>query len=267
MLDSIKNWIVTQGPGLAAVVLKTVIVAAVGILIIGLVSKLINRILEKGHMDKAAHNIIKTLAKTVMWILLALILASTLGIDVTGVVALVSVVSLAVSLSLQNLLSNVIGGFTLLYTKPFGAGDYVEIAGQSGTVKDVGIAYTRLITVDNKVISIPNSAVVAAQIVNYTTMGTRRVDISISASYNAPIPKVLSALKEAAEVNGVLESPEPFVAVSQYGEHAISYVVRVWANNADYWDVHFAITQKIKEVFDAQGIDMTYPHLNVHLDK
>ena len=156
--------------------------------------KLISKALEKGHMEKAAHNLIKTLTKTVLWVLLGLVLASSLGIDVTGIVALASVISLAVSLALQNLLGNVIGGFTLLYTHPFGSGDYVEIASQSGTIKDVGIAYTRLITPDNKIVSIPNSAVVAEQIVNYTTMGTRRLDISVSASYDAPVKVVEDAL-------------------------------------------------------------------------
>lgn len=267
MWTKIEQWILNQGMNLAGTVLKTVIIAVVGILIIRLVMKLMNKALEKSHLEKAAYSLIKTLARTVMWVLLALILAASLGIDVTGIVALASVATLAVSLALQNLLANVIGGFTLLYTHPFGSGDYVEIAGQSGTVREVGIAYTKLITPDNKVVSIPNSAVVAAQIVNYTVSGTRRVEVAVSASYSAPVPEVEAALKEAAAVEGVLTDPAPFVSVTDYGDSAILYVIRVWTKTDDYWDVHFAITHRIKEMFDAKKIEMTYPHLNIHLEK
>lgn len=267
MWAQIKQWVLTQGMDLAGTVLKTVIIAVVGILIIRLVMKIITKTLEKSHLEKAAHSLIKTLAKSVMWVLLALILAASLGIDVTGIVALASVATLAVSLALQNLLGNVIGGFTLLYTHPFGSGDYVEIAGQSGTVKEVGIAYTKLTTPDNKIVSIPNSAVVAAQIVNYTVTGTRRVEVTISAAYSAPVVAVEEALRQAAAVDGVMDDPAPFISVTNYGDSAISYVIRVWTKTDDYWDVHFAITHKIKEVFEAKGIEMTYPHLNVHLEK
>ena len=267
MWEQIEQWILNQGMDLAGTVLKTVIIAVVGILIIRIIMKIVNKALEKSKLEKAAYSLIKTLAKTVLWLLLALMLAASLGIDVTGIVALASVATLAVSLALQNLLANVIGGFTLLYTHPFGSGDYVEIAGQSGTVVEVGIAYTKLTTPDNKVVSIPNSAVVAAQIVNYTVSGSRRVDVAISAAYSAPVPAVEAALKEAAAVAGVLEDPAPFISVTGYGDSAINYVIRVWTKTEDYWDVHFAITHRIKEIFDAKGIEMTYPHLNVHLEK
>lgn len=141
------------------------------------------------------------------------------------------------------------------------------MAGQSGTVTEVGMSYTKLLTPDNKVVSIPNSAVVAAQIVNYTTMGSRRLDINITASYNAPSEKVVEALLEAARTEGVMQDPAPFAALTGYGDSAMSYALRVWVSNEAYWDVNFAILKKIKETFDANGIEMTYPHLNVHLDK
>ncbi|MBQ3542027.1 MAG: mechanosensitive ion channel [Oscillospiraceae bacterium] len=261
------NEIVRNLLSAGGVLLKAVIIAVVGILLIRLVMQLLQKVLEKSKLEKAAHRLLKSLAKAVLYILLGLMVASSLGIDVTGIVALASVLTLAVSLSLQNMLANVIGGFTLLYTQPFHGGDYVEIAGQSGTVKDVGIAYTRLLTPDNKMISIPNSAVVAAQIVNYSSTGKRRVDIPVSASYDAPVEKVEQALRAACAVSGVLEDPAVFVSVTNYGDSAIEYVVRAWCDTDNYWDVHFAITHNIKAQFDANGIEMTYPHLNVHLDK
>ena len=247
--------------------LPAVIVLVIGILAIVVINRLLSVALQKSKLEKAAHSLIKSVVKVALFVLLGLIVCSKLGLDVTSVVALASVLTLAVSLALQNALSNLIGGFTLLYTKPFHSGDFVEIAGQSGTVQEIGLTYTKLATADNKIVSIPNGSVVAAQIVNFTTTGTRRVDITVSASYDIPVEKVLAALQEAGKVPTALDAPEPFVGVSRYGESAIEYVLRVWSTADDYWTTMFAANQKVKAVFDAQGILMTYPHLNVHLDK
>jgi small conductance mechanosensitive channel len=259
-------WAFLQQPILITV-FKVIIIAVIGTLLIRIVNRTLKKVLENSKLEKAAHSLIRTLVKTVMYILLALVLASSLGIDVTGIVALASVASLAISLALQNMLANVIGGFTLLYTHPFSSGDYVEIAGQSGTVQEVGIAYTRLTTPDNKLVSIPNSAVVAAEIVNYTVTGTRRVDVNITASYSADPEAVVAALLEAAQDDRVLADPAPFAALTAYGDSAISYTVRVWTKTEDYWDVYHKINRRIRDVFQEKGIEMTYPHLNVHLDK
>ena len=252
---------------LLATVFKVVIIAVIGSLLIRIVNRTVQKLLEKSKLEKAAHSLIRTLVKTILYVLLALILASSIGIDVTGIVALASVVTLAVSLALQNMLANVIGGFTLLYTHPFGAGDYVEIAGQSGSVQEVGIAYTRLTTPDNKLVSIPNNAVVSSEIVNYSATGTRRVDLNVTASYDADPDKVVAALLEAVQDNRVLADPAPFATLSGYGESAISYTVRVWVKTEDYWDVYNKINRQVLDTFRENGIEMTYPHLNVHLDK
>ena len=242
-------------------------IMVVGILIVKIILKIVNTTLEKSKLEKAAHSLIKSLTRTVLYLLLGLIAASSLGIDVTGIIALASVLSLAVSLSVQNLLTNIIGGFTLLYTKPFTSGDYVDIAEESGTVSEIGMTYTKLVTSDNKIVYIPNSAVVSADITNYTVTGTRRVELKISASYDAPTEKVLAALYETAKVPGVLPDHAPFAAVAQYGDSAIEYTLRVWTATGDYWNVYYTMNEKIRKVFADNGIEMTYPHLNVHLDK
>ena len=244
-----------------------IVLLVIGVLVIRIVMKLLQKTLEKSKLEKAAHSLITSLAKAAMYILLALIIASTLGIDVTSIVALASVLTLALSLALQNMVSNIIGGFTILYTHPFHSGDYVEIAGQGGTVQEINMTYTMLATPDNKLISIPNSAVVAAQIVNYSATGTRRVDVNVSASYTVPTQQVIDALVLAGTVDNALTDPAPMAVVSAYGESAIQYSLRVWVKTADYWDVYFAVNQRVKNIFDEQGIAMTYPHLNVHLDK
>ena len=252
---------------LTGTAIKAVILLVIGILAIRLVMNLLKKTLEKSKLEKAAHTLILSLARVTLYILLLLSVASSLGIDVTGIVALASVLTLALSLALQNMVSNIIGGFTILYTHPFHSGDYVEIAGQSGTVQEINMTYTKLSTPDNKVISIPNSAVVAAQIVNYSAQSTRRVDVTVSAAYSVPTQKVIDALALAGTMDKVLLDPAPFAAVDSYGDSAIRYTLRVWVKTEDYWDVYFTLNQRVKTVFDEQGVAMTYPHLNVHLDK
>lgn len=266
MFESIQNWLTKLGAGVADKLLGAVVVLLIGLVIIRLVMGVMKKALSRSRLEKAAHTLILSLAQVAMYVLLALSTASALGIDVTGVVALASVLTLALSLALQNMVSNVIGGFTILTTHPFHSGDYVEIAGQGGTVEEINMTYTRLATPDNKHVSIPNSAVVAAQIVNYSAAPTRRVEVTVSASYDDPVPTVLDALRQAAQVENVLPDPQPFAAVVRYGDSAIDYTLRVWVNNADYWNVYYAITENVQVVFQQKGIQMTYPHLNVHLD-
>ena len=260
----IKDWLSAVALGN---ILPMAIVTVVGLLVIRLVIAIVKKTLQKTRLEKAAHSLIISLTRVVLYVLLCLIVASGLGIDVTGIVALASVLTLAVSLAVQDALTNVIGGFTLLSTHPFSSGDYVEVAGQAGTVQEIGMIYTRLTTPDNKLISIPNSAVVSAQIVNYSVTGTRRVEVNVSASYTVPTQKVLDALVLAGTMDNVLLDPAPAAVVTEYGDSAIRYSLRVWTRTDDYWDVYFALNQKVKNVFDEQGIAMTYPHLNVHLDK
>ena len=242
-------------------------ILVIGVLTIQIILAIINKAMQKTNTEKAAHGLVRSVVRIFLFLLLGLIAASSLGIDVTGVIALASVFTLALSLSVQNSLTNLIGGFTLLCTKPFSSGDYVEIADQSGTVSEIGMSYTKLITPDNRMVHIPNSAVVSANIVNYTVTGKRRLDIAVTASYDSPTDKVLAALRAAADVPGVLDEPAPFIALTGYGDHEINYVIRLWAKTADYWTVNNAIQPRILEQFEAHGVEMSYPHLNIHLDK
>ena len=265
MFQRILGWVNTLFSMALGSIIPAALVLGIGALVIYLVMTVLKRTLEKTKLEKAAHSLILSLARVVMYVLLGLSVASSLGIDVTGIVALASVLTLAVSLALQNMLGNVIGGLTLLYTHPFRSGDFVEIAGQSGTVQEIGMTYTKLATPDNKLVSIPNSAVVAAQIVNFSATGTRRVDVAVSASYEVPTQKVIDALALAGTMDNVLLTPAPEALVAGYGESAIQYNLRVWVKAEDYWDVYFALNKRVKDIFDEQGVAMTYPHLNVHV--
>ena len=265
MLDTLLTSL--SGSLLFKKLMGTVLVLVIGVLVIRVIMRLITAALEKSHLEKAAHSLILSLARAAMYVLLFLIAASQMGIDVSSIVALASVLTLALSLALQNMVSNLIGGFVILYTHPFHSGDYVEIAGQGGTVKEISMTYTVLATPDNRIISIPNSAVAAAQVVNYSSADSRRVELTVTASYDAPTQKVLDALVLAGTVDNALLNPAPSAVIVSYDDSAIRYSLRIWVKPGDYWDVYFQVNQRIKDVFDQQGIEMTYPHLNVHLDK
>ena len=266
-IETLNGWLKTAGDFAFTKVLPALVLLLAGIIIVRIFLALTDKLLKKSKLEKAAHSLIKTAVRVALYLLLALTVASSLGIDVTGVIALASVLTLAISLSVQNALTNVISGFTLLCTKPFSSGDYVEIAGQSGSVQEIGLTYTKLSTADNKSVYIPNGAVTSAQIVNYTVLGKRRLDIKVSASYDSDVQTVLEALREAASVDTILPEHGVFVALSAYGDSAMEYVVRVWCACDKYWDTNFTVLERIKRCFDEKGIEMTYPHLNVHLDK
>ena len=266
-MNMILSWLSLAGTIAVSKLLPMVALAAVGVLAIQLVLKLVRKFLEKSKLEKAAHTLIVTACQVVLYILLALMVASGLGIDVTGIVALASVLTLAVSLSVQNLLTNVFGGFTLLYTKPFASEDFVEIAGQSGTVKEIGLTYTKLATPDNKIVSIPNSAVVAAEIINYTVTGTRRLDINLAVSYSVRAEKVLQIMEEAARHPSVLPDPACVIAMKEYNEQSITYGLMLWCKSDDYWDLKFAVNRELSRLAKEAGITFYDPHLSVHMEK
>ena len=267
MLEILNAWLKRLGEFALGRVLPVLVVGIIGMVIIRIIMRVLKTALQKTKTEKAVNTLLCSVVRIILYVLLGLILASGLGIDVTGVVAFASVLTLAISLSLQTAISNVIGGFTLLYTKPFVSGDFVEIAGQSGIVQEVGLTYTKLATGDNKVVSIPNSAVTAAEIVNYTVAGTRRVDVTLSVSYTVQAETVLQALRQAAQGLPLLEDKEPFAAVHSYTDNGVVYVLQVWCKCDDYWSTLFAANQNVKKLFDEKQIPMTCYNVNVHMEK
>lgn len=248
-----------------AILLFIVLYIAARILI-----KMLKKVLTRFHLDRALQNFIVSVCRVVLYLLVGLIVADSLGVPTTSLVAVFSVVGLAISLSIQNTLSNLAGGVILLISKPFAADDYVEAGGVGGTVKEIGLIYTKVATPDNKIIHIPNSDISSSRIINYSTEEFRRIDVIYSASYDAPLETVKSALEQAiATIPEILHTEDklPTIAVNTYGDSSIDYVVRVWVKNADYWPVNFALNEAVKYSFDKNKVEMTYPHLNVHLLK
>ncbi len=234
-----------------------------------ILTKMFNKLLSRFPLDRTLQNFIISICKVCLYVLVGLIIADFLGVPTTSLVAVFSVAGLAISLSIQNTLSNLAGGVILLISKPFAADNYVEAGGIGGTVKEIGLIYTKVATPDNKIIHIPNSDISSSRIINYSTEEFRRVDAVYSASYDAPLEVVKQSLQTA--INGIpeilkeLEDRQPLIVVSNYGESAIDYTVRVWVKNCDYWNVKFALNGAVKYSFDKNDVEMTYPHLNVHL--
>ena len=247
-------------------VIPPLVLLLVGLVAVRLLLRLFDRALERSRLERAAYAMLRSVMKVLLYFILLLLVAAQLGVDVSSLVAILSVISLALSLAVQGALTNVVGGVTLLTTRPFKAGDFVELGDQSGTVLEVSVTYTKLQTPDNKIVSIPNSTAAAARITNFSAAGTRRVDLTVSASYRSPVESVKAALLRAANSPTSLFTPEPFAGVKEYGDSAITYVLQVWSSASDYWTTYFTVKEAISREFAQDGIEMTYPHLNVHLD-
>lgn len=248
--------------------LPSLITLVLGFLVIKVVMRLFDKALQRTKLEKAAYSMIRGGFRILLYLILLLVVVSHLGVDVTSLVAILSVVSLAISLAVQGALTNLVGGISLLATHPFRSGDYVDIGSLSGTVKEVGLSYTVLETPDLKLVHIPNGTAASAQIVNYSTSENRRVDITVSVSYTSSAAAVREALLKAANVPQAMFTPEPFVGVSSYGDSAITYTLRFWVANENYWDAFYLANENIRTEFEKAGIAMTHPQLvSVQVEK
>ncbi len=247
-------------------VLSAVLVLLVCLLAITIILKIVDHVQARSKLDQAINSFIRSGIKVTLWIITIITVAEKLGVQMTSLVALVGVAGLALSLSIQGLLSNLFSGITTLTTKPFSSGDVVEVGGVSGTVIKVELFYTTMVTGDNKLIYIPNSQVASAKIINYTREKNRRVDLTFCVSYEADTEAVKTALMDAVRADKrALEDPAPFVGLLAYKQSSIEYALRVWTKKEDCGDIQFALNESVRAIFKERGIDMSYDHLNVHI--
>lgn len=247
-----------------AAVLVCLLVAA--IVAIRVIVSLADKAMTQAKLDRGVRTFLRSGLKVVLWLVAICALLGYLGVPMTSLVALLSVLGLAVSLAIQGTLSNLAGGIMLLTAHPFSAGDFVEAGGASGTIQEVGLVYTKLNTIDNKVVYIPNGEISAKTITNYSGNDKRRVELLFSAAYDAPVEKVKECMaRVVGEHPLTLPTPEPLIRVNRYGSSAIEYILRVWCGTDDYWTVYFDLLEQVKAAFDKAGIEMTYDHLNVHM--
>ncbi len=217
-------------------------------------------------LDVPVRSLIYKAVMVLLWAVTVIIVAGAFGINATSLVAILSVAGLALSLSVQNLLTNFFSGILLLINKPFKEGDFVELGDKVGVVKSIGFFSSTICTPDNIDIIIPNGDLTAAAVKNYSRESERRVDLFFSASYDAPTELVKKAVLEAVEKDSrILTAPAPFVRLLAYESSSVRYAVRVWCRNADYWDVYFDLNENVREAFTANGVEMSYDHINVHM--
>lgn len=231
--------------------------------------KIAYTLIDKLPIDETLSRFFKPVIRVIVYFVIILIIADKLGFNVNSLVAFASVLSAAFALAAQGMLSNLFGGILMLWTKPFVVGDYVIAGGVEGTVQQISLFSTVLDTIDNKRVIVPNGTISTSTITNCSSEGQRRVDMEISASYDAPLKEVKAAIYEAIEntentLDAATAPADPFVRVLKYGDSAITYVVRIWAENAHYWDVYFDMMENVKEAFDRNHIEMTYNHLVIH---
>ena len=242
--------------------------AAILLVVCGVLIKLIlkatDRMLGRSRLDKAVHPFIGTIIKLVLLFTAIMLIAGTLGVDTSSLLALLSVAGLAVSLALQNVLSNMASAVILLTTKPFQIGHFIEMGSVSGTVMKIGAICTDILTLNNQLVHVPNSEITGSTVTNYTASDKRRLEYKITASYDAPVEDVKAALLRAAEHPLRMQDMQPIARVNGYGESAIEYVLFLWIRPKDYMDVYYDVLENVKREFDAAGIEMTYPHINVH---
>ena len=242
--------------------------AAILLVVCGVLIKLIlkatDRMLGRSRLDKAVHPCIRTIVKLVLLFTAIMLIAGTLGVDTSSLLALLSVAGLAVSLALQNVLSNMASAVILLTTKPFQIGHFIEMGSVSGTVVKIGAICTDILTLNNQLVHVPNSEITGSTVTNYTASDKRRLEYRITASYDAPVEDVKAALLRAAEHPLRMREMQPIARVNGYGESAIEYVLFLWIRPKDYMDVYYDVLENVKREFDAAGIEMTYPHINVH---
>lgn len=245
-------------------VIYTLILFLVCCVLMKLLMRATSRILARSRLDKRLHTAVRSAVKTVLVFVVIMVLAEAIGINTSSLLAILSVAGLAVSLSIQDSLSNLASAIMILTAKPFKIGDFIEVKGKSGTVEQIGIIYTVILTPDNQRIHIPNNQITSNEITNVTAAGKRRVEIVISASYDAPVETVKAALEKAAEHPKRLTDEPVFARVSEYADSAIEYTLRLWTAPEDYWDVYFDVLENCKRAFDDAGVEMTYPHINIH---
>lgn len=244
--------------------IKLAIFIALVLLIANLLIVISNKILNKAkYIDKTILSFIKPLIKIVVYFLAFMTIANKLGINTSSILAFASILSAAIALSAQNVLSNVFGGLTMLMTKPFKIDDYISTNGLEGSICEIGLFHTKLKTPDNKLIIIPNGSLTNSSIINYSNTGKRRVEIKVGISYDAKIKDVKNSIGKAIKKTENILDEEQLIRVSNYLDSSVEYVVRVWTNTNNYWNVYYDLMENIKEQLDKDKIEIPYTQVVV----
>lgn len=261
--------LITKGLNFCVESGKSIIIAIliyiVGKALIMLANRMLQKMLNRKHIDPTIQTFLKSLVNILLMVLLIISVVSALGINTTSFAALLASAGVAVGMALSGNLQNLAGGIVVLLFRPFKVGDYIEAQGVGGTVQEIQIFHTILNTPDNKKIYLPNGSLSSGNIVNYSKEPTRRVDFTISIDYGESIDKVREVLKEiVTNDQRVLTTPEPVIALNALADSSVNIALRVWVKSEDYWAVYWETNEKIYNEFNRRGINFPFPQLTVH---
>ena len=266
IIKKVGEYLATNGVAFALNLAAAAAIFMIGRWVARLISNLVGKAMLKAKVDRTLTDFVDSLVYAVLLIFVIIAALARLGIPMTSAIALVGAAGLAVGLALQGSLANFAAGMILIFFKPFKVGDFIEVGGAKGIVKQIQIFSTILDTPDNICVIIPNAKVTGDNIFNYTVNGTRRVDLVIGVSYEDDLKRAQEVISEVlASDERVLKDPASTVAVHELGDSSVNFVVRPWVKAVDYWDAYFDITTKIKLSLDANGISIPFPQRDVHI--
>lgn len=266
--EKIWNSLWTWLSGFAGNLLLAALIFLAGWWLAKLAAKLTKKAVSRGKADALAVSFIGSLVKALVLMVAVISAIAQLGVNITSLIAALGAAGLTASFALQGSLSNLVSGMQIIFTKPFKMGDYLAFGTYEGTVKRIEILYTTLATFDNKEVIVPNSQITGGVVVNYTSNGTRRLDLSYAVSYQADLKKAKSVLAElAAGDPRVLEDPAPVIAVGELKDSSVTLVAKLWCRQEEYWALYHAMQEAVKAAFDREGIAIPYPQLDVHMDQ
>lgn len=263
-LEALWIKIVAFLPNLLAAAIILLIAFVVTKLTEGPIAAMLKR--SKIDIDEVAIKYVNRVVKILIWFIAIIMIMDKLGIPVGSLLTMLAAIGAAVALAIKDNLSNLASGVVLLFTKPFKAGDYIEVDGASGSIKEIEIMHTYLDTPGHTLVAIPNTKMMTATIVNYSTYETRRQDLLFSIGYGDDLLRAKAVLQELAAAHPmILKDPAPCVMVNEQGDSAVVLLLRIWCQNSDYWDLRFDLLEKVKLAFDQHGITIPYQQLDVHL--
>jgi small conductance mechanosensitive channel len=265
--NAVKDWFLVSGADFAVNLVVFLLILFVGRYVIRATLGVTRRALHRAeNVSEILERFIINILHKVLWLILIMIALPKLGVNVAPLIAGLGVGGFIIGFAFQESLGNLAAGLMLMVNQPYALGDYVQAGGVSGTVKEMNMMATIMTTPDNKKVTVPNRQIWGSEIINYSGMPTRRVDLVIGISYHSNIADAIRLIQGVLKSHEqVLDDPEPTIAVSELADSSVNLVVRPWCQTGDYWNVYFGVTRQIKETFDREGIEIPFPQLDLHV--
>ena len=249
-------------------ILGSLAIFFIGKWLVKIIVAIVTKMISKSSLDETLSKFLLKVTSGILLVIVVLAALNNLGINTTSFVAMFGAAGLAIGLAFKDTFSNIGAGVLLIFFRPFKVGDFISASGEMGSVEEISVFSTLLLTPDNKQIIIPNSGIISGNITNFSAKSTRRVDFVFGIGYDDDLKLAKSTLEDIVNADErVLKDPIPFVGVSELADSSVNFTLRVWVKSEDYWAVHFDTIEKVKLTFDEKGISIPYPQMDIHQDK